>query len=96
MNPTHQDGIAEAIVQGAADYLARTSYSCFGEGEGSFSGSYVPAVTETSAIPEQAQVTEAVPEETALIETTSIETYPMETAVIPDDGFYDPGLDYFG
>lgn len=98
MNPTHQDGIAEAIVQGTADFLARTSYSCFGDGEGSFSGSYVPqAVTATeTAIPEQAQVTEAVPGETAPIETTSIETYPMETAVIPDDGFYDPGLNYFG
>lgn len=94
MNPTHQDGIAEAIVQGAADYLARTSYSCFGEG--SFSGGYVPAppaVTETTppvfsetSPPQEQQTAEVLPEQ----------TYPMETATIPDNGFYDPAFDYFG
>lgn len=28
-NPTHQDGIARAIVNGCSDYLSRTSYSCY-------------------------------------------------------------------
>ena len=31
-NPTHQDGIAQAIVDGAADYLGRCGYSCYGDG----------------------------------------------------------------
>ncbi len=35
-NSEHQSGIANAIVQGAADYLARTNYSCFGEGSADY------------------------------------------------------------
>lgn len=47
-NPTHQSGIAQAIVNGAADYLARCGYSCYGDGSAQFtnSGSDAPTYNE--------------------------------------------------
>ncbi|MCM1578262.1 MAG: N-acetylmuramoyl-L-alanine amidase [Ruminococcus sp.] len=89
MNPTHQQGIAEAIVQGTEDFLARTAYSCYGDGQGSFEGAYIPP-----AVP---AVTETLPETDAFPETTlpdADESYPeetvMQTAAVAGDGFYDP------
>ena len=35
----HQNGFAQAIVNGCADYLARTSYSCYGDGSADFTNS---------------------------------------------------------
>ena len=72
-NPTHQNGIASAIVQGASDFLARCDYSCYGEGSGSFtnSGSYDSTPTESSTSENTA---EEVPSETTPSET------PEETA----------------
>lgn len=84
-NPTHQNGIASAIVQGASDFLARCDYSCYGEGSGSFtnSGSYDSTPTESSTSENTA---EEVPSETTPSET------PEETA--PNIGFeYNPFSD---
>ncbi len=47
-NPEHQSGIAEAIVNGAADYLARCGYSCYGDGSAQFTNTAAPA-----ALPEE-------------------------------------------
>lgn len=44
-DPTHQDGIAQAIVDGASDYLSRCSYSCFGDGSAQFTNSAPPAAS---------------------------------------------------
>ncbi|MDE6592604.1 MAG: N-acetylmuramoyl-L-alanine amidase [Oscillospiraceae bacterium] len=84
MNPTHQAGIAEAIVQGTEDFLARTNYSCYGDGAGSFEGGYTPVAAPAP----EAVVTsaEAVTEENEMPPV-------METAVLPGNDFYDPYFD---
>lgn len=59
-NSTHQNGIADAIVQGCADYFARCSYSCFGSGEGSFTNTKnnTDNTTPVQTEPAQTEATE--------------------------------------
>lgn len=54
-NPTHQDGIAQAIVDGAADYLGRCGYSCYGDGSANYTNS---GAVYTESIPDAVPVTE--------------------------------------
>lgn len=86
-DPTHQSGIAEAIVRGAADYLGRCGYSCYGDGSADYTNSgavYAPAVPESVPAPE-----ETMP---------PVETEPMtseDVTAIPENygdinGFLDP------
>ncbi len=57
-NNTHQDGIADAIVRGTADYLSRTDYSCHGDGSADFSNSGEIAQPKPQPLPEQTDVIE--------------------------------------
>lgn len=98
---THQNGIADAIVQGAADYFSRTGYSCFGDGSGSFTNSSLPDASENSSLPQFAPEEQemmnsgdvtAVPEENP-VETAPTEAFPSETftqSEYSDPNFFDP------
>ena len=82
----HQNGIAEAIVRGAADYLGRCSYSCFGDGAASYTNSetvYTPP-TETT-----------VPAETMPPEVPSEPMTSEDVTAVPSADFSDP-YDLFG
>lgn len=82
----HQNGIAEAIVRGAADYLGRCSYSCFGDGAASYTNSetvYTPP-TETT-----------VPAETMPPEAPSEPMTSEDVTAVPSVNFSDP-YDLFG
>ncbi|MCI7766560.1 MAG: N-acetylmuramoyl-L-alanine amidase [Oscillospiraceae bacterium] len=54
-DPTHQNGIAEAIVRGAADYLGRCEYSCYGDGSAEFTNS---GAAYSADVPEEAPAAE--------------------------------------
>lgn len=81
-NSKHQKGIANAIAEGIKKYLAKCSYSCFGEGVGSVSGQEIQLPTDSSQ-PEQPSETEQS------VETTS----PAPSENYDED---DPYYQYFG
>lgn len=69
-NSTHQSGIADAIVKGIADYLANCEYSCFGDGEGSFTNTSSgaassPVISEPAGEEMSSEDVEAEPEDFA-------------------------------
>ena len=90
-NSTHQDGIAQAIVDGAADYLGRCGYSCYGDGSTDFTNS---GAVYTEPVPEAVPVTEAVPaaEDTDIpVETEPQPVTSEDIIIIPaDPNFEDP------
>ncbi|MGN1089568.1 MAG: N-acetylmuramoyl-L-alanine amidase [Huintestinicola sp.] len=90
-NETHQNGIAEAIVQGAADYFARTEYSCFGEGSADYSntgGTSEPVVTDNNNDLMTSEDILTIPEETVPQETEA--PFTEENPQFTVSGFLDP------
>lgn len=86
-DPTHQSGIADAIVQGAADYFARTGYSCFGDG----SADYENSSAQTVVTPEAPEImtSEDVTAETQN-DTMPEQSLPTETQPANSGEFFDP------
>lgn len=85
-NSTHQNGIAQAVVDGISDYFSRCTYSCYGSGEGYFENTeLVLNTTETDyTVTSIAEDDYYLPEET---------TAPVEESVLQSDTvaqFFDP------
>ena len=82
-NPTHQDGIATAIVNGIKNYFALNGYNPYGSGTGSADGAALP---DNGVSSDDMVTTEPSKEEqTESAESTETTETPSETQLPPDD-----------
>ena len=82
-NPTHQDGIATAIVNGIKNYFALNGYNPYGSGTGSADGAALP---DNGISSDDMVTTEPSKEEqTESAESTETTETPSETQLPPDD-----------